>query len=316
MTGHATTKNVGPSAAALMRLRNLELRARLVMEGFWHGLHRSPLHGSSVEFSEYRPYSIGDDPRDIDWRVVARTDRHYIRKHEEETNLRCPILVDLSTSMDFGSGEVTKVEYARTLAATLAFFLSAQGDAPGLLTFDSGIVEYVPPRRRPGHLRTLLLGLEKRGTSGASEKSGGTNFEMPFRRVAELARRRGMVMVVSDFLAPVSDLEGPLGLLVAAGHEVIVFQVLDPVEREFRWEGAARFRDMETGREMVLDPVLAGDRYRERMGAHLEAVSSLCGRLGVQRVLCGTEQPLERVLQEFMEGRSGMSRVRRMEGSR
>ena len=291
-----------------MRLRNLELRARLVMEGFWHGLHRSPLHGSSVEFSEYRPYSLGDDPRDIDWRVVARTDRHYIRKHEEETNLRCMLLVDRSPSMDFGSGSVTKTEYARTLAATLAFFLSGQGDAPGLLTFDAGIIEYVPPRRRPGHLRTLLLGMEKPGRGGI------TNFERPMRRVAEMARRRGMVVVVSDLLAPLSELDGPLGLLVAAGHEVVVFQVLDPVEREFRLEGAARFRDMETGRELVLDPGLAGDRYRERMIRHLDGVRDLCGRLGVQRVLCGTEEPLDRVLESFIEDRSGLLRVRRKGG--
>jgi uncharacterized protein (DUF58 family) len=310
MTGQVPAFEMGPDTAALMRLRSLELRARLVIEGFWHGLHRSPLHGSSVEFSEYRPYSIGDDPRDIDWRVVARTDRHYIRKHEEETNLRCPILVDLSPSMEFGSGSVTKRDYALTLAATLAFLLSSQGDAPGLLTFDSALVEYLPPRRRPGHLRSLLLALEKRG------KGGVTNFERPFRRVAELARRRGMVMVVSDLLAPVQELEGPLGLLVASGHEVIVFQVLDPEEREFRMGGAARFRDMETGRELVLDPALAADRYRARMSAHLEALRGMCAKLGIQRVLCGTEQPLQRVLEAFMEQRTGMSRVRRKEGAR
>ena len=150
-----------PDPAALMAIRNLELRARSVVEGFWHGLHRSPYHGFSVEFTEYRPYAPGDDPRYLDWKLVGRTDRYYIKKFEDETNLRCHLLVDNSKSMTFGSRGYTKAAYANTFAATLAYFLSQQGDAVGLLTFDEAVREYLPARNRPGHLRQLMLALEK-----------------------------------------------------------------------------------------------------------------------------------------------------------
>src|SRR5215510_291750 len=136
------------SPQALMSIRNLELRARTVVEGFWHGLHRSPYHGFSVEFTEYRPYVPGDDPRYLDWRLVGRTDRYFIKKFEDETNLRCHLLVDNSRSMTYGSLAWTKAQYAHTLAATLAYFLSGQGDAVGLLTFDETIREYLPARNR------------------------------------------------------------------------------------------------------------------------------------------------------------------------
>ena len=146
---------------ALMAIANLELRARLVVEGFWNGLHRSPFHGFSVEFTEYRQYSPGDDPRYLDWRLFARSDRFYIKKFEDETNLRCHLLVDNSRSMAYGSLAYTKAHYANTLAATLAYFLHQQGDAVGLLSFDEQIREYLPARNRPGHLRHLMLALEK-----------------------------------------------------------------------------------------------------------------------------------------------------------
>src|SRR6266498_1227434 len=149
------------SPKALMAIRNLELRARVVVEGFWTGLHRSPYHGFSVEFTEYRQYSPGDDPRYLDWRLLARSDRCYVKKFEDETNLRCRLRVDNSRSMGFGSVGYTKAEYGRTLAATLAWFLHQQGDATGLLTFDEAIRDYLPARHKPGHLRHLMLALEK-----------------------------------------------------------------------------------------------------------------------------------------------------------
>src|SRR6476661_4863753 len=136
----------------LMAIKNLELRAKVVVEGFWRGLHQSPYHGFSVEFSEYRQYSPGDDPRYLDWRLYARSDRYFIKRYQEETNLRCHLLVDLSRSMGYGSIGYAKVEYARTAAATLAYFLSTQRDAVGLVTFDQQIADFVPPRYRPGHL--------------------------------------------------------------------------------------------------------------------------------------------------------------------
>src|SRR6186713_2068155 len=155
----ASAKLIDPQA--LMTIRSLELRARAVVEGFWAGLHRSPYHGFSVEFTEYRQYTPGDDPRHLDWRVFARSDRFFIKKFEDETNLRCHLVVDQSRSMSFGTPGWTKAAYAATLAATLARFLHLQGDAVGLLSFDQGVRDYLPARHRAGHLRQLTLALDK-----------------------------------------------------------------------------------------------------------------------------------------------------------
>ncbi len=181
---------------ALMAIKNLELRARVVVEGFWHGLHRSPYHGFSVEFSEYRQYSPGDDPRYLDWRLYARTDRYFIKKFEDETNLRCHLLVDNSRSMTYGSLAWTKAQYANTLAATLAYFLYRQGDAVGLLTFDERIREYLPARHRTGHLRHLMLRLER--------PAGGTATDLaaPLERIVETVKKRALMVLISDLLLP------------------------------------------------------------------------------------------------------------------
>src|SRR5678815_3911420 len=182
--------------AALMAIRNLELRARTVVEGFWNGIHRSPYHGFSVEFTEYRPYTAGDDLRYLDWRVFARSDRYFIKKFEDETNLRCHLLADNSRSMAFGSLGFSKASYAATLAATIGYFLYLQGDAVGLLTFDETIREYLPARHRSGHLRQIMLGLER--------PPGGqtTDFAAPLKQMVEIVRKRGLMVILSDFFAP------------------------------------------------------------------------------------------------------------------
>src|SRR5688572_33412877 len=191
----------------LMRIKNLHLRAKIVVQGFLSGLHRSPHHGFSVEFSEYRQYSPGDDPRYLDWRLYARSDRYFIKRFEEETNLRCYLLVDLSRSMGYGSLEYTKIEYARTAAATLAYFLATQRDAAGLVTFDEKIAEYLPARYRPGHLHRLMMCLE-RAVAGTS-----TDVTAPLEQVAATVRKRGMVVLISDLLAPIERLQKNLGYL-------------------------------------------------------------------------------------------------------
>ena len=292
-----------------MAIRNLELRARTVVEGFWHGIHRSPYHGFSVEFTEYRPYSQGDDLRYLDWRLVARTDRYFIKKFEDETNLRCSLLVDGSRSMAFGSRGYTKADYARTLAATLAYFLSHQGDATGLLTFDEQVREYLPARNRPGHLRHLMLALEK-PTSGSS-----TDVATPLRRIAELIRKRSLIVLISDLHAPVEAFSDALSLLTASRHEVVVFQTLDPAERTFDFDQAARFLDMETGRDLFLDPSLARDEYVRRLEAHVESVRASCERLGVSHVLLDTAQPLELALFDFLKARSMRGKLIRRKGA-
>jgi uncharacterized protein (DUF58 family) len=284
--------------AALMVIRNLELRARTVVEGFWHGLHRSPYHGFSVEFTEYRPYSPGDDPRYLDWKLAARTDRFFIKKFEDETNLRAHLLVDGSRSMTFGSRGYTKAAYAATFAATLAHFLHHQGDAVGLLTFDESVREYLPARNRTGHLRQLMLALE--------QPAGGkaTDLAAPLQRMAELVRKRGMMVLMSDLLAPVDALEKSLALLTASGHEVLVFQVLDPAELKFDFDGPAKFRDLETGRDLFLDPTLARTSYIKAFEQHRASVRGMCERLGIALDTLVTDQPLEMALYHFLLGRT------------
>src|SRR5262245_40931587 len=196
----------------LMSIRNLELRARVVVEGFLNGLHRSPYHGFSVEFTEYREYTAGDDTRFVDWRLVGRTDRYYIKKFEDETNLRCFFVVDQSHSMSYGSQGYTKAQYAATLAATLGYFLEMQGDAIGVITFAETLLDYLPARHRPGHLRQFMLTLEKQTTGAA------TDIERPLQRVSELVQKRGLIVVVSDFLTSLETLEKSLGQLRAWGH--------------------------------------------------------------------------------------------------
>src|SRR5256885_6296518 len=221
MTANPTTSSSLIHPQALMSVQNLELRARVVVEGFWNGIHRSPYHGFSVEFTEYRQYTPGDDPRYLDWRVFARSDRYFIKKFEDETNLRCYLLMDNSRSMSYGSRGYSKSQYGATLAATLAYFLYLQGDAVGLLTFDEQVRDYLPARHRAGHLRHLMLALEK-PASGQD-----TNLAPPLKRMADLVRKRGVIVLLSDFLAPIERLEAELITITAAGHEVILFQILD-----------------------------------------------------------------------------------------
>jgi uncharacterized protein (DUF58 family) len=284
---------------ALMRIRSLELRARVVVEGFWSGIHRSPYHGFSAEFSEYRQYTPGDDVRHIDWRVYARSDRFYIKKFEDETNLRCQLLVDGSRSMMYGSDpEVTKHHYAATLAATFGYFLTQQGDAVGVTRFDDAIRDYLPPRNKPGHLRRLMLALEKPAEGRA------TDFAKPLERVAQMHDRRGMFVLLSDLLAPLDVLEARLGFLRARGHEVLVFHILDPRELDFEFENAAQFTSMESGRQHFIDPNIARKDYCEKINAHLEAASAICQRAGIDYFFSSTERAFDLALFEFLTSRS------------
>lgn len=291
---------------ALMTIRSLELRARAVVEGFWSGLHRSPYHGFSVEFTEYRQYTPGDDPRYLDWRVFARSDRYFIKKYEDETNLRCHLLADQSRSMDYGSRGYTKATYVATLAATFAYFLHLQGDAVGLLTFDEEVREYLPARNRAGHLRQLMLALEKPARGRA------TDLMAPIERITTLIRKRGMVVLLSDFLAPLDRLERNLIALTAAGHEVTTFQVLDPTELDLSIDHAAIFEDVESARTLYIDPTTARAGYMKKLEAHNEALRATCQKLGVAYHQLTTAQPLEIALFEFLQQRMRRGRqVRR-----
>lgn len=316
MLMHSVVSSLVPSGAALidpqalMTIRSLELRARAVVEGFWNGLHRSPYHGFSVEFTEYRQYTAGDDPRYLDWRVFARSDRYFIKKYEDETNLRCHLLVDHSRSMDYGSPGHTKGQYASTLAATLAYFLHLQGDATGLLTFDEAVREYLPARHRPGHLRQLMLALET-PTAGRA-----TDLNAPIERISTLIRKRGLVVFISDFLAPIDRLERNLIALTAGGHEGVVFQVLDPAELTFGIERPALFEDAESAQTIYIDPALARSTYLGKFEGHCEALRAICRRLGISHQRLSTTQPLELALYGFLQERVRRGRqVRRARGA-
>jgi len=302
-----TTTYLDP--AALMRIKNLELRARLVVEGFMSGLHRSPYHGFSVEFTEYRQYTPGDDPRYLDWKLFARSDRFYLKRFEDETNLRCYLLVDLSRSMGYGSLAYNKAEYAKTAAATIAYFLALQRDAVGLVTFDAGLQEFLPSRYRPGHTHRIMVALER------SPAGSGTDLAAPLEQVARTARKRGLVILLSDLLAPLETLETHLGYLRSQGHEVAVLRVLDPAEIEFPFRDATMFHDVETGRELYVDPELVRERYRQKFAAHAEALKTTCHRLGVDLSDLLTDQPLEHALFDLLNARMrGGRRISRRSG--
>ena len=291
--------------AALMRIKNLELRARAVVEGFFSGLHRSPYHGFSVEFTEYRQYSPGDDPRYLDWKLFARSDRYYIKRFEDETNLRCHLIVDLSRSMEYGSLGFTKAEYARTLAATLAYFLNTQRDAAGLTTFHDAVLDYLPARYRPGHLRRLMLLLD-RAAAGTS-----TNLVRPLERAAELLRKRGVVVLVSDLLTPLDGLSSQLAALTSRGHEVLIFQVLDPAETKFDFTEASLFVDVESGRELYVDPQATRDEYLRRFQEHQRQLQTIVDQLGIELLPTPTDRPLEQALADYLHSRGMRGRATR-----
>jgi uncharacterized protein (DUF58 family) len=281
----------------LMRIKSLQVRARVAVEGFLKGIHRSPFHGFSVEFSEYREYSPGDDPRYLDWRLYARSDRYYVKRFEDETNLRCHLVLDMSRSMGYGSSEYTKGDYARTAAATIAYFLSTQRDAVGLLTFEDRITEYIPPRYRPGHLRRLMAGL-------AHQPSGrSTDLARPLEEIAATVRKRGLVVLISDLLAPIETLSSRLGYLRSRGHDVVVIRILDPAEVDFRFAAPAMFHDVESGRELYVDPDATRPEYLRRFGVHAAAIERACVDSGIEYKLVTTDQPLETVLYDFLRAR-------------
>ncbi|MEM7387271.1 MAG: DUF58 domain-containing protein, partial [Verrucomicrobiota bacterium] len=276
-----------------MRIKSLELRARTIVEGFLQGLHRSPYHGSSVEFAEYREYVPGDDTRFIDWKLYARSDRHCIKKFEAETNLHCHLALDLSRSMGFKSIDHSKADYAVTLAATFTHFLFGQGDAVGLVSFDSTLRDYYPSQRRVDQLRTLLGILEK------PPEGEDTDLKASFKAIAPLFKKRGLVVIFSDLLAPLEGLQSELGFLRSCGHEVALFHIMDPGEMDLDFTPASRFKDLETGQIIYIDPAAARESYLEKMGAHLEQVETLCKGLGIDSIRTATDSPFDQPLYDL-----------------
>jgi uncharacterized protein (DUF58 family) len=283
--------------AVVARLSNLELKARTVVEGFLSGLHRSPFKGFSVEFAEYRQYIPGDDLSTIDWKVYARSDRHYVKKFEEETNLNCHVMLDISGSMAYGSHGITKYQYGQCLAASLAYLMNRQRDAVGLAAFDDRIVTMLPASARPGHLSAMLVTLDR------LQLGAETNVSKPLHQLADSLSKRGMVVLISDLLDDPERVIRGLKHFRFRGTDVIVFHVLDPDELAFPFERATRFEDMETRDEVMAVPVVVRDHYLKAIGGLIERYKQELGAAGIDYQLLTTDQPLELALLAYLSTR-------------
>jgi uncharacterized protein (DUF58 family) len=283
--------------AVIARLGTLELKARTIVEGFLSGLHRSPFKGFSVEFAEYRQYIHGDDLATIDWKVYARSDRYYVKKFEEETNLDCHVLLDVSGSMAYGSKGLTKLEYGACLAASIAYLMNRQRDAVGLAAFDDRIVEMLPASARPGHLRAVLLTLDR------LRPGAHTNVAKPLHQLADSLGKRGMVVLISDLLDDPEAVIRGVKHFHYRGTDVIVFHVLDPDEIDFPFERASRFEDLETGEEVLAVPGRVREHYVREMGSMLERYRRELGSSGIDYQLLRTTDHLELALMSYLSSR-------------
>ena len=280
--------------ATIARLGTLDLKARAIVEGFLTGLHRSPFKGFSVEFAEYRQYLPGDDLATLDWKVYARTDRHVVKKFEEETNLECHLLLDVSRSMGYGSAGITKLEYGSFLAAALAYLMNRQRDAVGLIAFDDEITEMRPASARAGHLTSLLVTLER------LKLGDQTNVAKPLRDLAEAIRKRGLVVLISDLLDEPGRVIDGLKHFRYRGTEVIVFHVLDPAELTFPFEQVARFRDVETSDEVLAVPATVRAQYLQAIGDLRDRYKRELQLAGIDYTMLDTSVPLETALMAYL----------------
>lgn len=292
-------------ASALMRIKSLELRARRILEGYMQGLHRSPYHGSSVEFSEYRAYAEGDDPKHIDWKLFARTDRYCIKKYEAETNLICHLVVDRSRSMEFSTLDYSKADYAATLAATFAQFLFSRGDTVGLVTFADEIHRYVPARRHRSQLHQIVVGLE------SEPQSARTDMRKSLGDLVPVLKKRGLVVLFSDLLDDPGALAEQIAYIRSCGHDVVIFEILDPAEARWTFDQNAVFEDMETGERFQLDPARVSEHYQRLLGEHRAVLEKLCRGLAMDFVSVTTDQPFDEPLHQLLNLRSRLGRRRR-----
>jgi uncharacterized protein (DUF58 family) len=281
----------------LSRLGNLELVARTVVEGFVSGLHRSPFLGFSVDFAEYRQYMPGDDIRRIDWKVYARSDRYYIKEYEGETNTCVYLLLDVSASMSYSSVPVSKIDYAFFLAASLAYFAQRQKDSVGLVTFDEAIVEKIPARCRQGHLARIIHALSKVNPRAQSD------FMRPLNVLAENLRRRGIVVLISDLLAPAENIIRGLHQFRHRGNDLVVFHIVDPQENTFAFAGPGRLEDLETKRVISFVPDLGREEYLKGREEQVATLKKECGALGIDYLQMDTEQPLDFALYKYLSTR-------------
>ena len=287
-SGHILTPDI------ISRLNNLSLKARFVVEGFIVGLHKSPYHGFSVEFSEHRAYGAGDEIRHVDWKLWGKTDRFFIKQFEEETNLKSYLLVDQSLSMTYKSKKMTKLEYAQILAASLGYLMLKQQDAVGLTLFDDRIRVNIPARSKRSHLNIILSQMQN--IIAGPE----TTIAPVLHKTAEAIKKRGLIILISDLFDDPDKVLSGLQHFRYKGHEVIVFHVLDPQELTLDFTQRTRFRDMESGEEIVTDPWHIQSDYQKSMGQFCDYIKSNCRQKNIDYVQLSTDLPLDMALSEYL----------------
>jgi len=286
--GHILTPDI------ISRLNNLSLKARFVVEGFIVGLHQSPYHGFSVEFSEHRAYGAGDEIRHVDWKLWGKTDRFFIKQFEEETNLKSYLLVDQSLSMTYKSKKMTKLEYAQILAASLGYLMLKQQDAVGLTLFDDRIRVNIPARSKRSHLNIILSQMQN--IIAGPE----TTIAPVLHKTAEAIKKRGLIILISDLFDDPDKVLSGLQHFRYKGHEVIVFHVLDPQELTLDFTQRTRFRDMESGEEIVTDPWHIQSDYQKSMEQFCDYIKSNCRQKNIDYVQLSTDLPLDIALSEYL----------------
>ena len=284
--------------AVISKLNSLELKARLVVEGFMVGLHRSPYHGFSVEFTQHRPYMQGDSLKDIDWKAYGKTEKYYVKQYEEETNLKSYILLDTSKSMGYASeGNITKLEYASTLVAALSYLMVKQQDAAGLALYAEKINKFFPPKVSRPYLREMLKNL------AAAKPSDKTNTASSLNSVADKIKRRGLVIIFSDFFDDINTTLSALKHFRYKKNEVIVFQILDPLERSFAFGKDAIFKDLETAEEITTQPYQIQKVYKEAMVDFISRIKTECYNSNIEYNLLETTTPFDKALYSYIQKR-------------
>jgi uncharacterized protein (DUF58 family) len=282
----------------LIKIQNLELVARTVVEGFVSGLHRSPYMGFSVDFAAYREYQPGDEIKRIDWNVFSRSDKLYIKLYEGETNTRVLVMLDISGSMNYGSGDIKKIDYARILAASLTYFAHHQRDGVGFLTFDTQVRAHVPSSRRRGQLLTILAEIDR------IQPSAETEFRKPLRFLAEYLTRRGVIVVISDLYDEPDNIISGLKALKAKGNDIIVFHIMDNFELTFPFQDMAQFEDMETTRKLHVIPEYLRTQYLSILKDHMEKIRKELAGNRIDYCLMDTSKPLDQGLFTYLAARS------------
>ena len=289
------------SNEAISKLENLQIKAKKVVEGFIVGLHKSPYHGFSVEFSDHRAYGPGDEIRHIDWKLWAKTNRFFVKRYEEETNLKAHLIIDQSNSMAYSSHSITKLEYSKILAASFSYMLIKNQDAVGMYLFDSKVKKSIMPRSTRSHLSVLLSEMEK----VIPQKN--TNIARALHECADKTNKKGLVILISDLMDDQEEVLTGLKHFLYKGHEVIVFHILDPQEINFDFDERVRFKDLELGTNIITDPRQIKKTYQENMNAFIDFYRKNCGKNRIDYIQISTNQPLDTALTEYLAKRKKLN---------